>query len=297
MEPPAELSLEQRRSANIAKNEAFLKEMFGNTASTAAAGTGAGTGGGTKGGGGAAAQDSKMTLRELVDSHNATMRSSRAAVAGYYIHRDHEINHIYGYLDSNLTNCPSLICSGSSGSGKTAICKSLVDSSPFPHVFVPCYGFANSKQFLKQLMFDILDAVSAFNNSLKPGTRSSSSSSDTLQAFIRSVKAPTKFGELALSLRKLMDTVYRQHEDINEEDEDDDDDEEEDDSGEEMDSEGNGNAKDYDSDSDSENENNGDGGNMKFVMKKPRIPRGQFCLHIVLDRSVAFNLTLSLLFS
>jgi hypothetical protein len=40
MEPPAELSLEQRRSANIAKNKAFLKEMFGNTtASTATAET------------------------------------------------------------------------------------------------------------------------------------------------------------------------------------------------------------------------------------------------------------------
>ena len=70
-----------------------------------------------------------------------------------------------------------------------------------------CLGFTTSQQFIKLLWFKTVDSLSVFS------VKNSNKIQQTeLNSCIKSIKTPSKFGELAVSCRKVMSTFQQQHE-------------------------------------------------------------------------------------
>ena len=110
-----------------------------------------------------------------------------------------------------------MVCAGHAGAGKTAICESAISNLRFPNVALHCYGFTNSKQFIKLLWIKAVESLTSFNDSLGEKNKNGKLyGSDAFNLVVKSTKMPSKFGDLAIAMKNLIDSLVKSDNDNDE---------------------------------------------------------------------------------
>lgn len=174
-------NLEKKRALNIARNEEFLRHIGILQPSVQCTDDGK------------VAADNLMS--DVINKSHTLQNflQSEEGIAKNFPSRATELSYIISYLSK--PSITSLICCGPSGSGKTLLCKEVLKSVPFPSCYFLCSGYNSIRSFLGDLWSSTFRCLISC---IKSENRSHLSQ-----------KAPIKFADFVVMLRKLLDNCYQ----------------------------------------------------------------------------------------
>ena len=204
--PIYKMSYEQLRAANIERNNAKLRELFGTDKlsfmSSVSVAPGRRASGSTK---------SNAQSEELTDVSNSAGQplgiAEQAAefekLVAVFPGRKVELARIWGYLDPAFCPAPALLVQGPSGSGKSDISRSALVSRRVAHVCISCDVFSTQKQMMRLLWREIVSVhCLAQGNAVNKARKEKMFDESTITA-----KAPNNFTDLVVNLRTLLQSL------------------------------------------------------------------------------------------
>ena len=114
-----------------------------------------------------------------------------------------QIRSLNNVLLQNLFDAPALVICGTTGSGKSAICTSLLEQLSVPHATVQCAGFGNSKQFYASMWAAVKRGVDVYKQDVLRKYGATLAVDDSLQW-----KSTNKLSDFTLVLGKLMHMFF-----------------------------------------------------------------------------------------
>jgi hypothetical protein len=113
---------------------------------------------------------------------------------------DPHYNTVNDYSLQNLQNAPALLLSGPSGSGKSALCLTILQSLKLPHTIVSGVGFSTARSFIVSVWDKLRDQLRAHRIHLQEKHNTSILLGATSRKAI-------KFSDLALSCGAVIDRI------------------------------------------------------------------------------------------
>lgn len=190
--PVHKMTYEEIRAANIERNNAKLRELFG-TDKVTFMGQEPKRSKGSSGGGGDDDVPRSFHTRThaLPPLEGDELDAALQTLIQRFPCRKVELGKIWGYLNVNFCPSPALLVQGPSGCGKSDLSYEAVVSMRLAHIRVACEGFSTQKQLMRHMWYEIIAALLAGSKTTTWPT----------------AKAPNNFSDLVGSLRTLLESL------------------------------------------------------------------------------------------